>query len=97
MALTGQGLTRTRISAAVDGEMATLGDPLAAGYARRTRRDISRIGCYVAFGYFKLAVVLEGIHARYPLHQPVGDSFEHEGLAVPTLVARAHHVLDADD
>jgi aminoglycoside phosphotransferase (APT) family kinase protein len=77
--------------------MATLGDPLAAGYARRTRRDISRIGCYVAFGYFKLAVVLEGIHARYPLHQPVGDSFEHEGLAVPTLVARAHHVLDADD
>jgi aminoglycoside phosphotransferase (APT) family kinase protein len=134
---------RPRISAVVDWEMATLGDPLAdlgltlvywtdlgeegwldpdqgaagpglradgttspgfltraefaAGYARRTGRDISRIGYYVAFGYFKLAVVLEGIYARYLQHQTVGDGFEHEGLAVPTLVARAHQVLDADD
>ena len=66
---------------------------LAAGYARRTGRDISRIGSYVASGYFKLAVVLEGIL----LHQTVGDGFEHEGLAIPTLVARAHQVLGADD
>src|SRR6266702_1926904 len=69
----------------------------AAGYARRTGRDISRIGYYVAFGYFKLAVVLEGIYARYLQHQTVGEGFEHEGLAVPALVARAHQVLDADD
>ncbi len=134
---------RPRISAVVDWEMATLGDPLAdlgltlvywtdpgeegwldpdsgpagpglrtdgttspgfltraefaAGYARRTGRDISRIGYYVAFGYFKLAVVLEGIHARYLQHQTVGEGFEQEGLVVPTLVARAHAVLDADD
>jgi len=88
---------RTRIGVAADWEMATLGVPLAAGYARRTGRDISRIGCYVAFGYFKLAVVLEGIYARYPLHHTVGDGIEHEGLAVPTLVARAHQVLGADD
>jgi hypothetical protein len=51
----------------------------------------------VAFGYFKLAVVLEGIHARYPPHQTVGDGLEHEGLAIPTLAARAHQVLGADD
>jgi aminoglycoside phosphotransferase (APT) family kinase protein len=88
---------RTRIGVAADWEMATLGVPLAAGCARRTGRDISRIGCYVAFGYFKLAVVLEGIYARYPLHHTVGDGIEHEGLAVPTLVARAHQVLGADD
>jgi aminoglycoside phosphotransferase (APT) family kinase protein len=69
----------------------------AAGYARRTGRDISRIGYYVAFGYFKLAVVLEGIHARYLQNQTVGEGFEQEGLVVPTLVARAHQVLDADD
>jgi hypothetical protein len=50
----------------------------------------------VAFGYFKLAVVLEGIHARYLQRQTVGEGFEQEGLAVPTLVARAHQVLDAD-
>ena len=69
----------------------------AAGYARRTGRDISRIGYYVAFGYFKLAVVLEGIYARYLQHQTVGEGFEREGEAVPALVARAHQVLDADD
>ena len=69
----------------------------AAGYARRTGRDISRIGYYLAFGYFKLAVVLEGIHARYLKQQTVGEGFEREGLAVPVLVARAHDVLDADD
>ena len=136
-----------RITAVVDWEMATLGDPLAdlgltlvywtdpgeegwlrpdprtlgsaaagpglttggttspgfltraefaAGYARRTGRDISRIGYYVAFGYFKLAVVLEGIHARYLQHQTVGEGFEQEGLAVPTLVARAHAILDSE-
>ena len=143
---------RPRITAVVDWEMATLGDPLAdlgltlvywtdpgeegwldpsadaegpqgpqgpqgpglqtdgttspgfltraqfaAGYARRTGRDISRIGYYVAFGYFKLAVVLEGIHTRYLKQQTVGEGFEREGQAVPALVARAHDVLDADD
>jgi aminoglycoside phosphotransferase (APT) family kinase protein len=133
---------RPRITAVVDWEMATLGDPLAdlgltlvywtdpgeegwlnpagspagtrgvsadatatpgfwtraefaAEYARRTGRDISRIGYYMAFGYFKLAVVLEGIHARYLQHKTVGEGFEREGPAVPVLIARAHEVLDA--
>ena len=68
----------------------------AAGYAERTGRDISRIGYYVAFGFFKLAVVLEGINARYLQHQTVGEGFDQEGLAVPVLIARAHEVLDTD-
>ena len=49
----------------------------------------------MAFGYFKLAVVLEGIHARYLQRKTVGEGFEREGLAVPVLIARAHEVLDA--
>jgi len=68
----------------------------AAAYSERTGRDISRIGYYVAFGYFKLAVVLEGINARYLQHQTVGEGFDQDGLAVPALVTRAHEVLDAD-
>jgi hypothetical protein len=48
----------------------------------------------VAFGYFKLAVVLEGIHARYQQGKTVGEGFEQEGFAVPLLIARAHQVLD---
>ena len=50
----------------------------------------------MAFGFFKLAVVLEGIHARYQQGHTVGEGFEQEGQAVPTLVARAHQTLDAD-
>lgn len=67
----------------------------AARYAELTGRDVSAIGYYIAFGYFKLAVVLEGIHARYLLHQTVGEGFEREGPAVPLLVARAHQMLDS--
>jgi aminoglycoside phosphotransferase (APT) family kinase protein len=67
----------------------------AAGYASRTGRDVSGIGYYVAFGYFKLAVVLEGIHARYRQGKTVGENFDQEGPAVPLLIARAHEVLDA--
>jgi aminoglycoside phosphotransferase (APT) family kinase protein len=66
----------------------------AAEYARLTGRDVSQIGYYMAFGYFKLAVVLEGIHARYLQHQTVGEGFEREGVAVPLLISRAHQVLD---
>jgi aminoglycoside phosphotransferase (APT) family kinase protein len=66
----------------------------AARYAELTGRDLREIGYYIAFGYFKLAVVLEGIHARYLLHQTVGEGFEREGPAVPILIARAHQMLD---
>jgi aminoglycoside phosphotransferase (APT) family kinase protein len=67
----------------------------AADYASRTGRDVSGIGYYVAFGYFKLAVVLEGINARYSQGKTVGENFDQEGPAVPLLIARAHEVLDA--
>jgi aminoglycoside phosphotransferase (APT) family kinase protein len=67
----------------------------AARYGELTGRDVSGIGYYIAFGYFKLAVVLEGIHARFLQHKTVGAGFEREGQAVPVLIARAHQVLDS--
>jgi aminoglycoside phosphotransferase (APT) family kinase protein len=66
----------------------------AARYAELTGRDVSGIGYYMAFGCFKLAVVLEGIHARFLQHQTVGEGFEREGPAVPVLIERAHRLLD---
>ncbi len=68
----------------------------AARYAELTGRDISGIGYYMAFGCFKLAVVLEGIHARFLQNKTVGEGFEREGPAVPRLIERAHALLDAD-
>jgi aminoglycoside phosphotransferase (APT) family kinase protein len=69
---------------------------LAAHYAELTGRDISGIGYYMAFGCFKLAVVLEGIHARYLQRKTVGEDFDRNGKAVPLLIDRAHQMLDAD-
>ena len=68
----------------------------AASYAERTGRDLSGIGYYMAFGCFKLAVVLEGIHARFLQHKTVGEGFEREGQAVPVLIQRAHALLDSN-
>jgi aminoglycoside phosphotransferase (APT) family kinase protein len=67
---------------------------LAERYAQLTGRDMSGIGYYMAFGCFKLAVVLEGIHARFLQHKTVGEGFEREGPAVSVLIERAHRLLD---
>ncbi len=66
----------------------------AARYAELTGRDIGAIGYYMAFGCFKLAVVLEGIHARFLQNMTVGEGFEREGPAVPKMIERAHALLD---
>jgi aminoglycoside phosphotransferase (APT) family kinase protein len=68
---------------------------LARRYAELTGRDVSRIGYYTAFGCFKLAVVLEGIHARFLQRKTVGAGFEREGTMVPVLIERAHRLLDS--
>ena len=41
-------------------------------YARRTGRDLGDIGYYVAFSCWRLAVISEGVYARY-LHGAMGD------------------------
>jgi aminoglycoside phosphotransferase (APT) family kinase protein len=99
-----------RISAVLDWELCTLGDPLAdlgylgvywydgnaeqarpndptpAGgfpayadlverYARRTGRDVSDLGYYIAFGCWRLAVISEGVYSRY-MHGAMGDGGE---------------------
>jgi aminoglycoside phosphotransferase (APT) family kinase protein len=40
-------------------------EDLAGWYAEHTGRDLSGIGFYVAFAYWKLACILEGVYARY--------------------------------
>ncbi len=67
---------------------------LADRYAAATGRDVSGLGYYMAFGCFKLAVVLEGIHARFLQNKTVGEGFEKEGPAVPLIIQRAHRLLD---
>jgi aminoglycoside phosphotransferase (APT) family kinase protein len=117
-----------RVTAVLDWEMATLGDPLAdvaillaygdlaksappAGpgaalvtdasrapgyldhatilqrYADASGRDVSRIGYHLAFAYFKIAVIVEGIHYRYEQGQTEGDGFAGIGTLSAPLIA----------
>ncbi|GAA1895531.1 phosphotransferase family protein [Streptomyces sodiiphilus] len=62
------------------------GRELVERYAARSGRDVSRINWYTAFAYFKLAVILEGIHYRYTLGQTVGRGFDRIGSVVPHFV-----------
>ncbi|WP_329458594.1 phosphotransferase family protein [Streptomyces sp. NBC_01497] len=55
-------------------------------YARRSGRDTSAIPWYTAFAWFKLAVILEGIHYRYTLGQTVGRGFDRIGDLVPLFI-----------
>ena len=66
---------------------------LAARYATTTGTDVSHLPWYVAFGYFKLAVILEGIHYRYTQGQTVGSGFDRIGAVVPGLVAAGNLAL----
>ncbi|GHC79113.1 phosphotransferase family protein [Streptomyces flavofungini] len=110
-----------RITAILDWEMSTLGDPLTdlglvvmysvrlevpdspvsttAGapghpdpaelierYAARSGRDVAAVAWYTAFAWFKLAVILEGIHYRYTLGQTVGTGFDRIGDLVPVFI-----------
>ena len=40
-------------------------DELRRRYAERSGRDLARLDFYVALGYWKLAIILEGVYARY--------------------------------
>ncbi|WP_225845795.1 phosphotransferase family protein [Streptomyces sp. HPF1205] len=119
----------TRLTAVLDWEMSTLGDPLtdlgllvmyteqratdglpapttggAPGhpspaeivrrYAERSGRDVAAVDWYTAFAYFKLAVILEGIHYRWTLGRTLGAGFDRIGEVVPVFIDRGLRTLD---
>jgi aminoglycoside phosphotransferase (APT) family kinase protein len=55
--------------------------------------SIEQIGWYVALGYYKLAIISEGIHARYLMGMTVGEGFSNLGERVPKLIDRALEAL----
>jgi aminoglycoside phosphotransferase (APT) family kinase protein len=117
-----------RITAVLDWEMSTLGDPLAdlglmivysaretpeglavsdatgaegypspddviARYAERSGRDVSNLNWYIAFGFFKLAVIAEGIFFRFSQGKTVGSGFEDAGKLVNLLIEQGTRKL----
>jgi aminoglycoside phosphotransferase (APT) family kinase protein len=83
--------------AAVPGEFPGFpgSDRHIARYAAATGADISCLPWYVAFAFFKMATIFEGIHYRHVNGWTVGDGFERLGAMVPHLVERGHDALSA--
>jgi aminoglycoside phosphotransferase (APT) family kinase protein len=69
-------------------------EQMVARYGQRSGRDLSDLNWHVGLGYFKLAVIAEGIHARYLQGKTVGAGFSHFGDAVPVLLDAAYQSLE---
>ena len=55
-------------------------------YAAGTERDMAALDWYVALGAYKLAIIAEGITARFLMGMTVGEGFETMGEMVPAIV-----------
>lgn len=62
-------------------------------YADRSGLDVSGLAWYIALGYYKLAVICEGIYYRYAAGQTVGGGFDHIGEIVAPLVTAGREAL----
>ena len=90
-----------RLAAVSDGVMPAMSpeagflsaEQMAARYAEATGRDVSGLDWYIAFGYYKLAVISEGIHYRYLQGKTVGEGFSQMGDRVPQLLDAALELL----
>lgn len=68
---------------------------LAERYAELTGRSLDNLAFYRALGYFKIAVIAEGIHQRFLAGETVGEGFDTVGQAVPTLLDAGLDTLGA--
>jgi aminoglycoside phosphotransferase (APT) family kinase protein len=92
-----------RLAAVSDGVMPAMStdngflsaEQMAARYADGAGRDLSQLDWYIALGYYKLAVISEGIHYRYLQGKTVGEGFSQMGDRVPQLLDAALGLLAA--
>ena len=66
-----------------------------AAYAAASGREPGDMGFHMALAYFKLAVILEGIHYRYLKGQTVGEGFDRIGEGFDLIVGAGLAELDA--
>jgi len=69
-------------------------EELTARYAERSGRDLSELDFYVALGYWKLAIILEGVYARYTAggYGKVNEGVEAFARLVERLAEEAERV-----
>ena len=70
---------------------------LLRDYAAGTERDLTSLDWYIALGAYKLAIIAEGITARFLMGMTVGEGFETMGEMVPAIVESGLIALDRVD
>jgi aminoglycoside phosphotransferase (APT) family kinase protein len=61
-------------------------DEIVERYARESGRAVDALDWYVVFASFKLAIIVEGIHARYKMGKTLGEGFDEIGKTVDVLI-----------
>jgi aminoglycoside phosphotransferase (APT) family kinase protein len=71
-------------------------DDVRERYAERSSRDLGEIDFFVALGYWKLAIILEGVYARYASGQygKTDEGFEEFAKIVERLADAASEAAD---
>jgi len=70
---------------------------MASRYEAATGRDIGHLEFYVAFGYWRLACILEGVYTRYVVGAMGDDGFDFSGYptSIAWLAAQARQAMTA--
>jgi len=70
-------------------------DEIISLYADRSGRPVDQLDFYIAFAMYKLAIIVEGINARYQMGKTVGEGFDSMGAMVSQLIDAGLETLQA--
>jgi aminoglycoside phosphotransferase (APT) family kinase protein len=68
---------------------------LIEAYAKASGRDVASVDFYQVLALYKLAVISEGIYARFQMGKTLGPGFENMQRAAGPLADRALAIADA--
>jgi aminoglycoside phosphotransferase (APT) family kinase protein len=61
-------------------------DEIVQRYALQSGRRVDALDWYVVFAFYKLAIIVEGIHARFQMGKTLGEGFDVMGETVVALI-----------
>ena len=61
-------------------------DGIVEAYSARSGRDLGQLDWYEVFAAYKLAIIVEGINARFQMGKTLGEGFEAMGAMVAGLI-----------
>ncbi len=84
--------------AAIEEQAGFLGrDEVVERYASVSGRSVDQLDWYQVFAAYKLAIIVEGINARYQMGKTLGDGFEAMGAMVAGLIDGALEQADQSE